>query len=555
MKACTRIRSGHEVQLTRVLAGVLLFLSATSQATAAGIPSDRPNILWLVVEDMSPWLPCYGDETVPTPNLDRFAAQSIRYTQAFASSPVCAPARSSLITGMYATRIGTMHMRTGKPSAAAVAKDPEAYASIPSYEGVPPDFVRCFPEHLRAAGYYCTNASKTDYQFRAPATVWDQSNGKAHWRKRPEGAPFFAVFNHGGTHESQAFPDAKRRPVAVTPEDVPIPPLYPDTEAVRDAMARTYNNIAAMDVWVGQRLAELDEAGLADDTVVFFYSDHGVGLPRGKRSPYDLGTRVPLLVRLPDGSDAGTDEERVVSFVDFGPSVLSLTGIEPDKRLDGIAFLGPFVREGSGFAFTHADRFDGVYDKARSVSDGRYRYVRNLQTDIPHLIGNAYRERIAMTQDLYDLRPTDAAHATRWQTASTKRPAEELYDSQSDPWELSNQVDAPEMQQTLLRLRAALDGWVEDTGDLGLLADEQEMVAAHLWPDLKQPATAPIEHERNGDVLHLSCQTEGASIGYRTADGGAWSIYSNPISVESLKSIEVLAHRIGYSPAKRRIEL
>ena len=159
---------------------------------------DRPNVLWLSVEDMSPWLACYGDDTVPTPNLDRLASASVRYSNAFATSPVCAPARSSLITGMYATRIGTMHMRTGKPSQAAIDKDPEAYAQIPNYEGVPAAFVRCFPEVLRVAGYYCTNNAKTDYQFEAPVTVWDASGNKAHWRNRSAGSPFFAVFNHGG---------------------------------------------------------------------------------------------------------------------------------------------------------------------------------------------------------------------------------------------------------------------------------------------------------------------------------------------------------------------
>ena len=376
--------------------------------TPAAQGGERPNVLWLTVEDMSPWIACYGDDTVPTPHLDRLAAGSIRYANAFATSPVCAPARSSLITGMYATRIGTHHMRTGSPSKAALEKDPEAYADIPSYEGVPPDFVRCFPELLRAAGYYCTNNSKTDYQFAAPATVWDVSGGKAHWRNRADGQPFFAVFNHGGTHESRAFPQAKRRPSAVAPDDVRVPPLYPDTEAVRDALARTYDNIAAMDRWVGERLAELEQAGLADTTVVLFFSDHGVGLPRGKRSPYDLGTRVPLLVRMPDGQAAGTVDERVVSFVDFGPTVLSLAGIVPDERLDGVAFLGPHARPGTGHAFAHADRFDSVYDHARSVSDGRFRYVRNLATDLPHLIPNAYRESLPMMRDLYALRTSEA---------------------------------------------------------------------------------------------------------------------------------------------------
>ena len=407
------------MQLPRSLLVSLLLGSLCALVTA----QQRPNIVWLVVEDMSPWLGCYGDATVPTPNCDRLAREGVRYANAFATSPVCAPARSSLITGMYATRIGTMQMRNNNPSKAAVAKDPEAYKDIPGYQGLPPAFVRCFPELLRAQGYYCTNNSKKDYQFKEPGTVWDLSSGKAHWRGRAPGQPFFAIFNHTGTHESGAFPSKKPSPDAVAAAEVPVPPIYPDTPNVRRAMKRTYDNIAAMDRWVGRKLAELEQAGLLDSTVVMFYSDHGVGLPRGKRSCYDTGTRVPLIVRFPDGEDAGIVEDRVVQFVDFGPTVLSLCGVEPDERLDGVPFLGPHAREGHGYAYSHADRFDAVYDRQRSVSDGRFRYVRNYVTDQPYLIANAYRERIPMTADLYALRGRADVPAAQWQFAATARGA------------------------------------------------------------------------------------------------------------------------------------
>lgn len=555
--------------------GSLLLLvgcvALAARATAQGASeSARPNILWLTVEDMSPWISCYGDDTVPTPNLDRLAALSTRYTNAFASSPVCAPARSSLITGMFATRIGTMHMRTGNPSPTAIERDPDAYANIPSYEGVPPAFVRCFPEVLRAAGYYCTNNAKTDYQFKAPVTTWDANGRKAHWRNRGEGQPFFAVFNHGGTHESRAFPEAKRQPEAVSARDVRVPPIYPDLPSVRDALARTYNNIAAMDAWVGARLAELDAAGLADSTFVFFYSDHGVGLPRGKRSPYDLGTRVPLLVRTSDAGSAadqatGTVDDRVVSFVDFGPTVLSLAGIEPDARLDGVPFLGAHARDGLGLAFAHADRFDEVYDRARSVTDGRFRYVRNLLTDIPHVIPNAYRERIPMTKDLRNWphmvllsSEIDAQVAPElWQTVSKSRPAEELYDSSSDPWEVVNLVTVAEHAATLSRLRAALDDWIESTGDLGLVLPEKAMVAEHLWPDGVQPVTAMPTWNitQIGGRIELRCETEGASLGYRYGSQGAWTVYTEPFEREESEApLQVVAHRIGFVPARAVVE-
>lgn len=555
-----------------LLLGIAPLAAAQDDAAQDDIP--RPNIVWLVVEDMSPWLPCYGDDTVPTPNIDRLAREGVRYTNAFATSPVCAPARSSLITGMYATRIGSMHMRNGQPSRTALVNNPDAYADIPSYEAVPPAFVRCFPERLRAAGYYCTNNSKQDYQFRAPIGVWDQSNGQAHWRHRAEGQPFFAVFNHSGTHESQAFPEARRRPEVVSPDDVPIPPFYPDTPAVRDALARTYNNIAAMDRWVGERLNELGDAGLLDHTIVMFYSDHGVGLPRGKRSCYDTGTRVPLIVRYTDGHAAGTTDRTVVSFVDFGPTVLSLAGIEPDDRLDGTPFLGEYAYERGDFrdghAFSHADRFDAVYDRVRSVSDGRYRYVRNYITDEPYLIANAYRERIPMTADLYALRE-DATHWPRhWQMSATRRPAEELYDSLADPWELVNLADDPTHAERLATLRATLDAWIECTGDLGLVLPESAMVRDHLWPpDGEQPMTAPPEVayeivlQADGMLYRFSitCETEGASIAYRLGtsrrDMGPWQVYTGTAidTPGNVRFLEVNAHRIGYQPAETGILL
>ena len=541
------------------LLGVVAGLVACALATPR--ESQRPNIVWLSVEDMSPWLPCYGDDTVPTPNLDRLAAESIRFTNAFATSPVCAPARSSLITGEYATRIGTMQMRNGKASKTALSKDPDAYRDIPSYEGLPPPFVRCFPETLRAAGYHCTNNRKKDYQFNEPATVWDASGGAAHWRSRAAGQPFFAVFNHTGTHESQAFPESRRRPAAVKPEDVPLPPLYPDTPNVRDAVARTYNNIAAMDRWVGKQLDELEEAGLLSTTIVVFFSDHGVGLPRGKRSCYDTGTRVPLLVRLPGGRGAGTTDDRVVSFVDFGPTTLSLAGLEPDSRLDGTPFLGEHARPTGGLAFSHADRFDSVYDRVRSVSDGRYRYVRNYLLDVPYLIANAYRERLPMTADLYALRARGAARPGQWQIAATTRVPEELYDSEQDPWEVNNLIDEPEHQQRIAALRAALDRWIEDTGDLGFVLPESRLVREKIWPpDGQQPKTPPATARtaRMADgvaEVAIECVESGASIGYRSVDqaGGSWTVYTGPFVAAPGEVFELLTHRIGYKPTRVKV--
>ncbi len=538
---------------------LLVLFAFVGLAAAQG--AKQPNVVWLVAEDMSPWIGCYGDKAVPTPNCDRLAEQGIRYVNAFATSPVCAPARSSLITGMYATRIGTMQMRNNSPSPTAIKNNPDAYKEIPGYEGLPPAFVRCFPEELRRQGYYCTNNSKRDYQFKAPLTVWDESSGRAHWRNRAGDQPFFAVFNYGGTHESGTFPDKKPSRSVVSVADVSVPPIYPDTANVRAAMARTYDNIAAMDRWVGKKLKELEKSGLLDSTIVMFYSDHGVGLPRGKRSCYDTGTRVPLIVRYPDQARAGEAEARVVQFVDFGPTVLSLCGVDPDPRLDGVPFLGKFARKGPGYAYSHADRFDAVYDRQRSISDGRFRYVRNYVTDQPYLIANAYRERIPMTQDLYELRGRDDLPAAQWQMAATTRSAEELYDSQSDPWETSNLIDASEHAERLAALRLELDRWMKNTGDLGFVLPESKLVREHIWPpDGEQPMTPKgvvsyaWDNGSSGFLLNLSCSELGASIGYRFLPLGKdkrFRVTEPLLQVPSGKTqIEVLTHRIGWKPSR-----
>lgn len=523
----------------------------------AADPDPPLNILWLVVEDMSPWIGPYGDTTVPTPHLDRLAADGIAYDNAFADSPVCAPARTALITGCYPTRIGAMHMRTRSRSKSA---DPEAYADVPLYEAVPPPGVRCFPELLRAAGYYATNSSKEDYQFRATEWTWDESSRKADYSSRPGGSPFFAVYNHGGTHESQAFPEAKRRPAVVAPESLSLPPIYPDTPAVRDALARTYNNIAEMDAWVGRELQRLEEAGLADQTVVFFYSDHGVGLPRGKRSLYDTGTRVPLLVRFPRGRGPadlppGSRTDRIVSFIDFGATALSLAGVEPPQDIDGRAFLGPYAGAPRRLAFFHADRFDSVRDRARAVTDGRRLVIRNLLPDRPHLIANAYRERIPMTADLYALREGGALAGERtpaqWQVGSSDRPAREWYDRSGDPWETTSLVGASlaaAEQAAFDSLEEALDGWIQG-GDLGLIDSETELVRSAIWPPRgEQPTTAqPFRNAQGG----FSSATPGASIGYSIRDSDRFQVAPGGVvpPLPPGTPIEVKAHRLGFRPS------
>ncbi|MFM1833784.1 MAG: Choline-sulfatase [Planctomycetota bacterium] len=515
------------------------------------------NVVWISVEDMSPWLACYGDETVATPNIDRLAAEGVRYVNAFATTPVCAPSRSTLITGCWATRVGSMHMRTGNPSKAALARNPEAYTGIPPYEAVPPAEVRCFPELLRREGWFCTNRAKTDYQFRAPDTVWDHSDGQAHWRQRPDpGIPFFAVFNLGVTHESGTFANTRRQPAVVSPDDVVVPPYLPDTPTTHADLARTYDNIAAMDRQVGRLIEELETDGLLETTVVMFFSDHGVGLPRGKRCVYDSGTRVPLIIRWPSVMDRRGIETRVVSFEDFAPTVLSILGIEPPAWMDGVAFAGEFADDDEGLAYIHADRMDAVRDRTRAVTDGRFRYVRNLMPERPRLYNVAYAESIPMMADIHALRASGTATPQQWQIVDATKPAEEFYDTATDPDEVVNLIDAPDHADRIAAMRASLDAWIARTGDLGLIEDEGEMVRTRLWNGLDaKPWTAlptlTITESNGVRFATISCDTQGASLGWRWKGDDRWRIYDGRIRLpEAAATIELLAHRIGYVPRR-----
>jgi len=303
---------------------------------AAVEPSEpgKPNILWITCEDTSPYLRCYGAALAVTPNLDRLAGQSILYTNAYATAPVCAPSRSCLITGVYATSLGTQHLRSD--------------VAIPRR-------IEPFPKLLRAAGYYCSNNFKEDYNFK-DVTIWDDSSPTAHWRHRRAGLPFFSVFNIMTTHQGQINgSDAEffaKYTSRLKPEErhdprlIALPPYYPDTPMVRKIWARYYDLITCMDQQVGEILAQLEADGLADSTIVFFFADHGLGIPRFKRTLYDSGLRVPLMVRFPARYQrlaplaSGGRTDQLVSFVDFAPTVLKLAGVSIPSHMQGQPFLG-----------------------------------------------------------------------------------------------------------------------------------------------------------------------------------------------------------------------
>jgi arylsulfatase A-like enzyme len=340
----------------------------------------------------------------------------------------------------------------------------------------------------------------------------------------------------------------------VAPADVKVPPYYPDTPAVRKDLAQTYNNIAAMDGWVGEHLKALEDEGVADSTIVIFFSDHGVGLPRGKRNCYDQGLRVPLIVRFPDGRNAGTRDDRLISFLDYAPTILSLAGIQPKEYMKGHPFLGQYKTDPPKYIFASSDRMDAKIDRIRAVSDGRFKYIRNYHPELPILIDSAYRDRLGMMKDIYALRDSGKANADQWQIVAKTKPPEEFYDTKSDPNELKNIVDDPSIKPRLDEMRKAMDAWLKDVGDLGAIQPETKLVNEVIWPpDGKQPTTAnptgTLKTVDGESQLTASDETEGASIGYRKKGDKIWQVYTKPVAVDS-GTYELIAQRIGFKPSE-----
>jgi len=440
--------------------------------TAYRAPGDKPNILWITCEDINPYLGCYGDSYAITPNLDKLARKSVVYTKAFATAPVCAPSRSCLITGVYATSTGTQHLRS---------------------EVRLPERIKCFPEYLRSAGYYCSNNYKKDYNF-IDVNVWDESSQTAHWRKRKPGQPFFSVFNFTSTHQGQINGSDEeffdKYTSKLKPEErhdgkkIPLPPYYPDTPFVRKIWSRYYNLITFLDKQVGDLLGQLEVDGLADNTIVFFFSDHGMGIPRFKRTLYDSGLNVPLIIRFPERYQhlsplrAGRKTDRLVSFVDFAPTVLSLAGLSIPGYMQGHAFLGSWAGPPREYVFGAASRVDEAYELSRCVRDKRYKYIRNYMPHLPYIQPSEYPDRAEIMKELRRAVAEEKLSSIQKLHWAPTKPIEELYDTSADPHEVNNLADSSSLRRILARLRKVHLQWMVETRDVGLLSEAEMHIRA-----------------------------------------------------------------------------
>ena len=436
---------------------LLTFLAVFVSAGATA--AELPNILWVTSEDNGPHLGCYGDDYAVSPNLDALASKSLLYTRASSNAPVCAPARTTVISGIYPPATGAPHMRSNAPL---------------------PAEIKMFPAYLRQLGYYTTNKSKEDYNLEKSDDVWDESSNKAHWKNRAAGQPFFAVFNSTISHESKIRNKMEDELRIHDPAKVRVPAYHPDTPEVRKDWAQYYDRITQMDEEIGKWLKEVEDAGLSDNTIIVYWGDHGSGMPRNKRWPYNSGLHVPFLLHVPEKFkelapaeySAGGKSDRMVSFVDLAPTMLSLAGIEPKDFMQGLAFAGEFEAEGGDYSYGFRGRMDERYDLVRTVLGKRYVYLRHY---MPHRIYGQYIDYMFQTpttkvwHQMYHDGKLNEAQSHFWE----KKPTEELYDLETDPDEVNNLVGSAGHEEVLNKMRAAHIAWETKIRDLSFLPEAE----------------------------------------------------------------------------------
>ena len=501
-----------------------------------------PNILWLSIEDTGQQVEPY-DRYARTPNIASLARDGVTFLEAYSHSPVCAPTRSGIITGMYPTAIGTHHMRSSM---------------------VPPPHVRAFPEYLREMGYYTSNNSKTDYNFPVPLTAWDDSSRTAHWRNRPDpDQPFFAVFNFGSSHEGSV-----RRQFQARSEDpsagiydarrLPLPPYYPDTPKTREAWAAYYDVVTMTDRTIGEMLQELEDAGLADETLVVFWGDHGAGLARSKRWIYDSGLKVPLIMRWPGKIEPGTLRSDLVQFLDLAPTMISAAGGEPPEHMHGRVIVG----EGQGaepeYLFHGRDRMDERYDMIRGVRDQRFLYVRNFESHRPWVQFMRTPSQGPIYQELDRLKRSGGLGPLVAPFMQDTKPFEELYDVVADPYQVFNLAPDPRYADTLGKMRAVLTDWMRSTDDKGLVP-EPELYRRMFENESDARAEPPLVTQSPGGdgsiEVVLRPRTEGSSLAYRigplvegTRTG--WTLYTDKVVLGKGQSLHAVASRLGYRTSR-----
>ena len=494
----------------------------------------KPNILWLVCEDQSLFFSSYYDSTAITPNIDEIASKGIVYDNFYAVSPVCSPSRSSIITGMYPTTLGTQHMRAYKKNKGSINNK----TNLPIYSAVPKRKIQFFTEILRANGYYCTNNSKEDYNMEMSPLAWDESNKNAHWRNRAKNQTFFSVFNFNITHESKIWKNYEKHS-EYDINKVILPPFLPNNHIIKNDFVTNYKNIEKLDEQVGEIINQLKEDGLYENTVIFFFSDHGGPFPRYKRSIYDTGLKCPLIIKWSDRTNEIRNNQ-MISFIDLAPTVLEITGTELGSQMEGISFYKQNNRE---FIFAGTDRFDEYTDKRRCVRNKKFKLIINCDTNSSIMKPVAYRQNMKtmrILDSLNDLKKNTISMENWYKKIKLKY---ELYDIVNDPYELNNLYTNKDYDSVFYLLKKKLDDWIK-VSDFGNIS-ENELIN-EMWPNgekpkLKEPT---IIHKDNG--INIISNNINSSVGWRNNKNDNWKIYLSDEIIKPGKFFEIIVFKPGY---------
>lgn len=453
---------------------LLVFLSCGKQ--------EKYNVVWIVVEDQSQYFfPTYGNDEISLPNLESLANESLVFENMYATYPVCAPARSSIITGMYPSSIGTHNMRAfngnrevrGKKNDFNPCSESESLLDIPYYSSNLAEQIPSFPEILRENNYYTTNNSKRDYNFKISENVWDESSNKADWSNRSLNQPFFSVFNFAITHESSIWRRDSDK-LLVNPDDLYIPPFFPNDSLTRHSYAVNYSNLILVDRQIGNLIERLKNDNLYDSSYIFFYSDHGGPFPRHKRSLKDTGVKVPFYVKQPKNLREKTNTDQLLSFVDFAPTVLSILDLEIPSVYQGVPFLGSKKSKKSReFVFTASDRFDEEYDRVRSIRTKKYKYIKNYNLEKSHALDLCYRNQMPLMRHLNNLLLQNKLNEFQSLWFREPRYAEELYDLENDPFEINNLSVNDKFENELIYHRKLMNDWMKEIDDLGSIPEKE----------------------------------------------------------------------------------
>ena len=451
-----------------------LFILLLTTLTGCKQKQYQPNIVWLVAEDQSQhFFPFYGDKSVNLTNISFLLENGIIYDDMNSPYPVCAPARSGIITGMYPNSIGTGNMRA-LSDYRNIRNENEASLEIPYYSSKIAESIKPFTQILRDNGYYCTNNSKRDYNFKLRDEAWDDSSNDATWENREEGKPFFSVFNFNVTHESQIWKRDKQQ-LKVNPNTLTVPPVFPEDSISRHALAVNYSNLVEMDRQMGLIIKKLKDQGLYNNTYIFFYSDHGGPFPRYKRSIHETGSKVPLIVKFPSNVKVKEKRNRdMLNFIDFAPTILSIAEIDIPEIYQGKAFLGNQKSKiKRKYLFTASDRFDEHSDRIRAVKSKRFKYIRNYNINKPHALNIGYRTQMALMQHLNKLNNSNKLSPEQKLWFQVPKNPEEFYDLKNDPFELNNLIVDNNYSKQLNDLRNQLDMWMKEINDLGHIPEKE----------------------------------------------------------------------------------